>query len=104
MSLTRNLPGGNYAISAGTLNINALSQSIGAFPISGGTLTGRGTLTGNASYDVRGGRMDANLAGDTVGLNKSAATGGAHRRQLTPAAPPSAAERSNSAPARKTAC
>ena len=30
VSLTRSLPGGNYAISGGTLNINALSASIGS--------------------------------------------------------------------------
>ena len=42
-----------------------LSASIGAFKISGGTVTGTGTLTSNAAYDVRGGRVDANLAGNS---------------------------------------
>ena len=37
VSLTRSLPGGNYAISGGTLNTNALSKSIGSFQITGGT-------------------------------------------------------------------
>ena len=37
VSLTRSLPGGNYTISGGTLNINALSKSIGTFQITGGT-------------------------------------------------------------------
>ncbi len=74
VSLTRNLPGGNYAISAGTLNINALSQSIGTFQITGGTVTGTGTLTSNVAYDVRGGTVQANLAGASIGLTKSTST------------------------------
>ena len=42
--MTKSLPGGNYAISDGTLNLNGLSQTIGTFQITGGTVTGTGTL------------------------------------------------------------
>ena len=42
------LPAGNYAVTAGTLNIGTLSQSIGVFQITGGTLSGAGTLTSRA--------------------------------------------------------
>ena len=37
-------------------------------------MTGTGTLTSNAAYDVRGGRVDANLAGSGIGLTKSGST------------------------------
>ena len=71
-------PGGDHALSVhdngGTLKIGGLSASIGAFQIGGGTVTGTGTLTSNAAYDVRGGRVDANLAGSGIGLTKSGAT------------------------------
>jgi autotransporter-associated beta strand protein len=70
VSLTKNLPGGNYTISDGTLNLNALSQSIGSFQITGGTVNGSGTLTSNAAYDVQAGTVNLILAG-AVGLNKT---------------------------------
>ena len=70
LTFTGALPTGDYSISAGTLNIGALSQSIGAFKISAGTLSGTGTLSSNAAYDVRGGTVNAILGG-TVGLNKT---------------------------------
>jgi autotransporter-associated beta strand protein len=71
LNLTGALPTGNYAISGGTLNTGALSASIGALQITGGTLTGTGTLVSNAAYDVRGGRVDAILSGGSIGLTKS---------------------------------
>ena len=43
------LPGGAYTIQGGTLYIGALSKSIGTFQITGGTVTGTGTLTSNAT-------------------------------------------------------
>ncbi len=63
-----------YTINGGRLNIGELSASIGAFTISGGTVSGTGTLTSNAAYDVRGGRVEANLAGNAIGLTKSGAS------------------------------
>ncbi|MFZ1937098.1 MAG: autotransporter-associated beta strand repeat-containing protein, partial [Thermoguttaceae bacterium] len=71
LNLTGALPTGNYAISGGTLNTAALSASIGALQITGGTLTGTGTLLSNAAYDVRGGRVDVVLSGGSLGLTKS---------------------------------
>ena len=74
VSLTKNLPGGNYAISDGTLNLNGFSQSIGTFQITGGTVTGSGTLTSNADYDVQAGTINVVLAGgSTIDLNKTGA-------------------------------
>ncbi len=73
VSLLKNLPGGNYAISAGVLNLGGFSQSIGGLQISGGTLTGSGTLTSSSDYDVQGGMIDVVLAGSTVGIHKSGA-------------------------------
>ena len=69
--LSKNLPGGNYAISAGTLNIGGLSKSIGAFQISGGTVTGSGTLTSSSAYDVQAGTVNVVLGGASLGLNKT---------------------------------
>jgi hypothetical protein len=70
VSLTKSLPGGNYVVSDGILNINALSQSIGTFKITGGKLSGAGVLTSNAAFDVEGGTVEAILAGNS-GLTKS---------------------------------
>jgi autotransporter-associated beta strand protein len=63
-----------YTINGGTLLAGTLSASIGAFKITGGTVTGTGTLTSNATYDVRGGRIDVNLGGSSLGLTKSDST------------------------------
>ena len=69
------LPAGNYTIAGGVLNIGSLSHSIGAFQVgSGGTVTGTGTLTSNAAYDVRGGTVAVNLAGNSIALTKSGST------------------------------
>jgi fibronectin-binding autotransporter adhesin len=64
------LPVGSYAVSAGTLNVGALSQSIAGLQIIGGTLAGTGTLASATTLDVQGGVIDAVLAG-TVGLTKT---------------------------------
>jgi autotransporter-associated beta strand protein len=71
VSLTGSLPGGSYTVSGGVLNLNGLSKSIGAFQITGGTVSGTGTLTSNAAYDIQGGMVGLNLAGASIGLNKS---------------------------------
>ena len=66
------LPVCSYTVNGGTLNIGALSQSIGAFLATGGTVDGSGTLTSNSNYDIRGGTVNAVLAGN-VGLTKTTA-------------------------------
>jgi autotransporter-associated beta strand protein len=71
LNFTGALPAGNYAVSGGTLNIGGLSKSIAGLQITAGVLTGTGTLTSNTAYDVRGGTVAANLAGNSVGVNKS---------------------------------
>ncbi len=70
VSLTRSLPGGDYTISDGTLNLNALSHSINSFQITGGTVSGSGTLTSSTDYDIQAGTVNPILAG-AVGLNKT---------------------------------
>jgi autotransporter-associated beta strand protein len=70
LTFTGSLPGGNYAISGGKLNIGALIKSIGTLQISGGTLAGTGKLTSSSTYDLRGGTIEAILAGN-YGLTKS---------------------------------
>lgn len=60
---TAPLPSGNYTVSGGTLSLGALSQSIGAFQITGGAVTGSGTITSNADYDIQGGIIGSVLAG-----------------------------------------
>jgi autotransporter-associated beta strand protein len=74
LNFTAGLPGGDYTISGGTLNINGLPRSIGTLQISGGSLIGAGTLTSNAAYDVRGGTVGVDLAGISIGLTKSGLT------------------------------
>jgi autotransporter-associated beta strand protein len=64
------LPTGNYTI-ASALNTGALSASIAALHVAGGTVTGTGTLTSATPYDIKGGRVAPNLAGNSIGLNKT---------------------------------
>jgi autotransporter-associated beta strand protein len=64
------LPSGNYTV-ASALNTGALSASIAALHLTGGTVTGTGTLTSTTPYDIQGGRVAPNLAGNSIGLNKS---------------------------------
>ena len=73
VSLLKNLPGGNYAISAGTLNLGGFSQSISGLQISGGTLSGSGTLTSSSDYNVQAGTVDVVLGGSSVGIHKTGA-------------------------------
>jgi autotransporter-associated beta strand protein len=67
---TAPLPGGNYVVSGGTLDIGTLSQSIGAFQITSGAVTGTGTLTSSSDYDIQGGVIGPVLAGSS-GLVKT---------------------------------
>jgi autotransporter-associated beta strand protein len=70
VSITSTLPGGSYTISGGTLNINSLSKSIPAFHLTGGAISGTGTITSATAFDVQSGLVGAVLAG-TSGLVKS---------------------------------
>jgi fibronectin-binding autotransporter adhesin len=71
LNLTGALPGGNYVISGGTLDIGGLSKSIGNLQITGGTVNGAGALASSTTYDVQGGTVNAILAGGAIGLNKT---------------------------------
>ena len=59
LTFTGGLPGGNYVINGGTLNINALIKNIGAFQIASRTLSGTGTLTSSGVDHVQGGTINA---------------------------------------------
>jgi autotransporter-associated beta strand protein len=72
LNFTGGLPGGNYVVSGGTLNINSLIRSIGTFQITGGTVNGTGKLTSNSAYDIQAGTVNAILGG-SVGLTKNTA-------------------------------
>ena len=66
------LPGGNYVVSGGTLDIDSLSKSIGTFQITGGTVSGTaGVLTSSGTYDIQAGTVNAILAGSGIALTKS---------------------------------
>ncbi len=52
------------------MSLGSFSQSIGAFRITGGTVSGTGTLASNADYDVQAGTVNVILGG-SAGLNKS---------------------------------
>ena len=64
------LPTCNYTIAGGTLNIGALSKSIGTLHLTGGTISGSGALSSNVTYDIQNGAVNAVLAG-TAGVTKS---------------------------------
>ena len=66
------MPAGNYTLTGGTFNLGSRSQSIGAFQITGGTITGSGTLTSSADYDVQAGTVGTILGGGAaIDLNKT---------------------------------
>jgi autotransporter-associated beta strand protein len=67
------LPACNYVITGGTLNIGAQSKTIPAFQITGGMVTGSGTLTASATYDIQAGTINPVLAGAGIALNKTGA-------------------------------
>ena len=65
------LPGGNYAISGGLLNIGTLAKTIAAFQITGGTVSGAARSSSSSVYDIQGGAVNAILAGPSTGLRKT---------------------------------
>ncbi len=58
--------------STGTLALNGFSDSVGQVIVDGGSITGTGTLSSTANFDVRSGSSSAVLGG-AVGLTKSTA-------------------------------
>ena len=71
LNFTGGLPGGNYVVNGGTLNINALTKNIGTFQITSGTVNGSGMLMSNAAYSVQAGTVNAKLGGTSIGLSKT---------------------------------
>lgn len=71
LNFTGALPGGNYVVSGGNLNLGAFSNSIGTFRITGGSISGSGTLTSSSNYDIQGGTVNVKLAGAALALNKT---------------------------------
>ena len=68
------MPSGNYIISGGTLDVGSLSRAIGTFQITGGRrVSGSGTLTSTAAYNVQAGTVSAVLGGSSIALNKTGA-------------------------------
>lgn len=61
---------GNLAVTGGTLNIQTFSDTVAVFSVSGGTVTGTGTIFAQGDYTFQGGTIGINLGG-TVGLIKS---------------------------------
>jgi autotransporter-associated beta strand protein len=70
VSLDTSLPSGSYVVSDGALNLNGLSQSISGLQLTGGAITGTGTLTSSSTYDLRAGAVSPSLSG-AVGVSKS---------------------------------
>ena len=63
-SSSTSMAAGNYAVSGGTLNIRALSKTIGSLQTTGGIITGSGgRLTSSAGFNVQGGTISVNLYG-----------------------------------------
>ena len=96
---------GSYTVNARTLDIGTFSKTIAGFQILGGTATGSGTLASTTSFDIRGGTVNANLAGSSIGLNKSGtARAVVHSATPTPAARPSPAAHLNWGRPPRAAC
>ena len=68
-----NATAGNLTVSSGgTVALGAYNGSVGTVTLTDGSITGSGTLTSSAAYQVSKGLISANLAG-TSGLTKSTA-------------------------------
>jgi fibronectin-binding autotransporter adhesin len=65
-------PAGAYTISAGILSLGSKSPSMSGLKITGGSVTGSGTLISSTAYDVQAGTIYASLGG-SAGLVKSTA-------------------------------
>ncbi|MCC6125502.1 MAG: autotransporter-associated beta strand repeat-containing protein [Pirellulales bacterium] len=70
-SVPATLPGGNYAVTGGTLYFGAKSLVVAGLQVTAGLLDGSGTLTSNTNYDIQGGKVNMILAGGGRDLNKT---------------------------------
>ncbi|MDB5324444.1 MAG: hypothetical protein JWM57_13, partial [Phycisphaerales bacterium] len=61
---------GAVTVSGGTLALGVNSDTVGAVSLTGGTISGSGTLTGSL-FDMQNGTVNAVLGGDGAALNKS---------------------------------
>ncbi len=59
-------------VTSGTFDLGANSETVASVQITGGAITGTGTLTSASAFDVRAGTVVARLGG-SVGLNKTTA-------------------------------
>ena len=62
----------DVVVNGGTLDMVGFSDTVASVSLQSGSITGTGTLTSNAAFDVRSGSVSAVLGG-TVGLNKTTA-------------------------------
>lgn len=62
---------GQVNVSGGTFEMQSYNETVGVVTVTGGAITGTGTLTGS-SYNLQGGSVSVGLGG-TAGLTKSAA-------------------------------
>lgn len=69
---TNNIVGtGNLTVTGGTLNIGTFNDTVAVFTVSGGVVTGTGTIYAQGDYSFSGtATISVNLGGD-VGLNKT---------------------------------
>ncbi|MCC6123367.1 MAG: autotransporter-associated beta strand repeat-containing protein [Pirellulales bacterium] len=66
------MPGGNYVVQAGTLDIGALTPTVGTVQVLSGTVSGTGAITATGDYEIESGTINVVLAGGpSVGLNKT---------------------------------
>ncbi|MBA4304944.1 MAG: hypothetical protein C0424_12015 [Sphingobacteriaceae bacterium] len=61
---------GNLTVTGGTLNIGVFNDTVAVFTVTGGAVTGTGTIFAQGDYAFQGGTIGINLGGD-VGLIKS---------------------------------
>lgn len=61
---------GNLTVTGGTLNIGAFNDTVAVFTVTGGAVSGTGTIFAQGDYAFQGGTVGINLGGD-VGLIKS---------------------------------
>jgi fibronectin-binding autotransporter adhesin len=66
------------SVTGGALGLGGNSDTVGSFAISGGALTGSGTMTA-ATYAVSGGTVTANLGAGTMNVTGNAALNGTSR-------------------------
>lgn len=72
LTFTGNMPSGNCLITGGTLDFGALSGACRTVRLSGGTLTGTGSLGCSVGpFIVEAGRADIALSGTSTGLTKT---------------------------------